>query len=107
MPEAMYVRTNGEIVSNYFTHYKDAVSLRCSNPYTDLCGAKVYTIERTDGTAIPGATIAVNWNAASELYRIDISSSDDTAVDLYDARIHASFADTSYTNVIDETSYDF
>lgn len=83
------------------------MSLRCSNPYTDLCGAKVYTIEQTDGTAIPGATIAVNWEAATELYKIDISSTDVTAVNLYESRIHASFADTSYTNVIDETSYEF
>ena len=65
MPFDLYLATNGIASSTWVTHYKDTVSVRCSNPYTDLCGSKIYTLEKADGTPLPaGVNININWDAA-------------------------------------------
>ena len=69
MPFDLYLATDGVASSTWMTHYKDSVSLRCSNPYTDLCGSNVYSLEKADGSPMPaGVNLNFVWNAASGTY---------------------------------------
>ena len=47
MVKQMNVYTNLTVAYDYFTSYKDVVSVRCSpsSGYIDMCGAKNYVIE--------------------------------------------------------------
>ena len=64
----MNVYTNLTVANDYFTSFKDAVSVRCSpsTAYTDMCGAKKYVIENIDGSALPFPT-TVSLNSTNNL----------------------------------------
>lgn len=56
-PSDLAYRTDNVAVTTTFEYYKDEVSERCwdrsYSEYTDLCGPKLYVIEKIDGTAMP------------------------------------------------------